>query len=370
MVESEGKVKTSEKVKTFKNLKEEVINLEKCCTCGACVSYCESQAFNVIEMKGYNPDFKSEATEENCTECGLCYYVCPQTEPLLEKITKIYSATDQIGKITMLTTARTSDEHLAAHGQDGGVVSTVLRYLFNKHLIDAAIVSEYDKRHLPIPKLIFCEEDLIKSAGTRYTTSSQLLPLKDLYNIPSEILKEKGIYDINLMRVAFVGTPCQLRALRKMHTLSISPAHTIKYVIGLFCFENFHYTKLHGIIEKEIGVKPSEISRTWIKKNFFLLTNKNETHEINIRTLDPAVRSSCHTCNEFTGMYSDISVGSLGAQKGYSMIVIRNEKGEDLINKMITDNYIVLHTVALEEVDEWTEKREKQFKKMISRKQK
>ena len=53
------------KIRTFKDLNDEIIDKDLCCSCGACVSYCEVQEFNVIEMKGYTPVFKSEKTEEN-----------------------------------------------------------------------------------------------------------------------------------------------------------------------------------------------------------------------------------------------------------------------------------------------------------------
>ena len=42
-------------------------------------------------------------------------------------------------------------------------------YIFDKHEIDGAIVSEYDENLKPIPKIIYNKEDLFKSSGTRYT---------------------------------------------------------------------------------------------------------------------------------------------------------------------------------------------------------
>ena len=366
MVESKQKASEKQEVKTFKDLEEEVVKNDLCCACGACVSYCESQAFDVIKMKDYTPQFKSDKNADNCTECGLCYYICPQTKPVLEQITKKYKIKDEIGHIEDVLAAKTSDEKIKELGQDGGVVTTLITYLFDKHLIDAAIVSEYDENLEPQPKLIFDKEELLKSAGTRYSISPQFLPLKELYNIKPEVLKEHGIYDINSLRAAFVGTPCQLRALRKMHFLNVSPAHIIKYVIGLFCFENFNYSQLYEIIEKKTKTKPSDIQKTWIKKNFFLKTKDGKEHEVGIKKLDPAVRSHCHECDEFTSMFSDVSVGASGAPRSHSMVIMRTETGKELVNNALATGYLDRYMVPPEESQEWRKKKKNWFKKMVS----
>ncbi|MFX1420502.1 MAG: Coenzyme F420 hydrogenase/dehydrogenase, beta subunit C-terminal domain, partial [Promethearchaeota archaeon] len=305
------------KIKNFVNLKDEIIKTNKCCSCGACIAYCESQSFDVIEMKGYIPEFKSKKSVDNCNNCGVCYYICPQTNVLLKQLNDTYYIEDKIGPITKILAAKTTDLALEKVGQNGGVVSAIITYLFEKHKIDAAIVSEFNDNFEPIPKIIFDKEDLIKSAGTRYSISPQIFPLKNLYTIPQEILMKKEIFHIDQLRIAFIGTPCQCRAISKMKFLRVKPAHVIKYIIGLFCFENFIYSELYDILRREINVDPTDIKKTWIKKNFFVQTKDNREFEINIKTLNPAVRTNCHECDEFTGRFTDISVGASGAPEGY-----------------------------------------------------
>ncbi|MFX1259433.1 MAG: Coenzyme F420 hydrogenase/dehydrogenase, beta subunit C-terminal domain, partial [Promethearchaeota archaeon] len=307
---------------------------------------------------------------ENCTECGVCYYICPQTSTLLEKLNKAHGVEDEIGYFIKFLAAKTTDEAIEKVGQDGGIVTTILTYLFNHHKIDAAIISEFDINFKPIPKIIFDKKDLLKSSGTRYSVSSQILPLKNLYNISQEILENKGIFDIDQLRVAFIGTPCQCRAINKMKFLHIKPAHVIKYVFSLFCFENFDYNQLYDILKKETKVKPSDIKKTWIKKNFFIRTKNNEEFEVNIETLNPAVRNHCHECNEFTGRFSDISIGASGAPKGYSMIIIRTKNGEEIINSVLSRGLIEQFIVATDQNVEWKNRKLSWFKKMISYKNK
>ncbi|MHA1689817.1 MAG: Coenzyme F420 hydrogenase/dehydrogenase, beta subunit C-terminal domain, partial [Promethearchaeota archaeon] len=243
-------------------------------------------------------------------------------------------------------------------------------YLFEERKIDGAIVSEHDENLVPIPKIIIDEKDIINSAGTRYSISSQMLPLKDIKNISPDVMKEKGIYNIDAMCLAFVGTPCQLRALRKMHFLNITPAHLIKYGISLFCFENFNHGQLYDILNKEAHISPPQIKKTYIKKNFFIESKAGEKYEVEIKKLDPAVRNPCLECEDFTGKYSDISVGSTGAPQGYSMIIIRTQKGKEIIEAMLKNRYIEEYPISLEELEEWKEKKLKNFKRMISLKSK
>jgi len=360
----------NKEIKTFKDLEKKIIETDKCCACGACISHCESQSFDVIRMEGYTPKFKSDKNADNCTECGVCYYICPQTSELEKELNEFHNIEDEIGHIIKILAAKTTDKMIQKVGQDGGVVSTLLAYLFQERKINAAIVSEYDENFKPIPKIIFNKEELLKSAGTRYSISSQVLSLKDLYNFPQEIITNNDILDIERLKVAFVGTPCQTKAIGKMRFLHIKPTHVIKYVISLFCFENFNYSQLYEILKKETKINPMDIKKTWIKKNFFLSSKDNKEFEVDIKTLNSAIRNHCHECNDFTGKFSDISIGASGAPKGYSMIIIRTENGENLINSALSNGIIKKYIVPAHESSEWKNKKLNWFKKLIAYKAK
>ncbi|MFX1239433.1 MAG: Coenzyme F420 hydrogenase/dehydrogenase, beta subunit C-terminal domain [Promethearchaeota archaeon] len=369
MIEPKFK-KMDEDIKTFKDLDDDIIKTNLCCACGACIAHCESQSFDVIEMDEYIPKFKSDKNAENCRECGVCYFICPQTSTLLDKLDQAYCVENEIGQVLKILAAKTTDKAIERVGQDGGIVSTILTYLFDEYKIDAAIVSECDENFKPIPKIIFDKHELLKSAGTRYSISSQILPLKELYSLSDEILEKKGIYDVDQLRIAFIGTPCQCRAISKMKMLHIKPAHVIKYIISLFCFENFNYNKLYDILKKETNINPNDIKKTWIKKNFFVENNNKEVFEVDIKKLNTAVRNHCHECDEFTGKFSDISIGASGAPKGFSMILIRTEIGEKIINSLLSRGLIEQYIVPVDQSIEWKIKKLNWFKKLVSLKTK
>ncbi len=369
MTEVKPKKTVLKDVKIFKNLEDEIIKTNKCCACGACVAYCSSQGFDVIKMEGYTPQFISDANVDNCKECGLCYYICPQTDPLMDKLDNIYKIKDEMGYVEDVIAAKTTDEKIKEVGQDGGLVTTLLMYLFETNKIDAAIVSEYDENLKPLPKIIYNKEDLLKSSGTRYTISSNLLPLVDLYKVAEEIIqKQKQIYDINQLRMAFVGTPCQCRAVRKMQLLNISPTHVIKYVFGLFCMENFDYDKLFELVKAETGLEPKDIAKMNIKKNFFITSKVNETKEVDLHKFDPAVRNHCQECDEFTSRFADISFGGSGAVQQNSMLILRSEKGKKLITDAIIEGYVEKFVPKKSPIPEWKASKLNLLKRMTNNK--
>ena len=319
-------------------------------------------------MENHIPKFISDETVDNCKECGVCYYICPQTTPLLKEITEAYQIKDELGFIRDVVAAKTTDDKIREIGQDGGLVTTLLTYLFEKDEIDGAIVSEYGENLETFPKIIHEKEDLAKSAGTRYSISSNVLPLEDLLQIAEVIMEKKGMFDLDKLRLAFIGTPCQVRAIRKMQYINISPAHVVKYVFGLFCMENFNHDKLFELVKAETNEDPSNITKINIKKNFFITNKSDNVYEVELNKFDDAVRKSCHECNEFTGRYSDISFGGSGAVKRNSMIIIRTEKGLELINSLISDGYIQKFTPKTMGISEWKSKKLGLLRRMTTNK--
>jgi coenzyme F420-reducing hydrogenase beta subunit len=82
------------------------------------------------------------------------------------------------------------------------------------------------------------------------------------------------------------------------------------------------------------------------------------------------VRNHCHDCDEFTGKFSDISVGASGAPSGYSMIISRNEKAHNLINSLLSEGLIEQYIIPVDQTKKWKEKRIAQLKRMVSLKTK
>ncbi len=138
-------------------------------------------------------------------------------------------------------------------------------------------------------------------------------------------------------RIAMVGTPCEIMAASKLQHYTDSP---IDVKLGLFCMENFSYKYFENLLE-EYDLKMDDIEKFQIDKGFvFLLLKTKETVKIPLSIAKRIIRKNCNICVELTSETSDISVGSIGSEDGWSTLIIRTEKGEEIVNGAIEQNFI------------------------------
>ena len=145
-------------------------------------------------------------------------------------------------------------------------------------------------------------------------------------------------------KIAVVGTPCEIMAASKLQYYTDSP---IDVKLGLFCMENFSY-KYFGNLLKEYDLKMDDIEKFQIDKGFmFLLLKTKEKVKIPLSEAKRIIRKNCNICVELTSETSDISIGSIGSDDGWSTLIIRTEKGEEIVNGAIEQKFI--------EAEEFTE---------------
>jgi len=318
---------------SFGNLLTKVVLAEKCAACAACVSFCPVSCLEYVEGK--------PKLVKKCANCGICVNVCPQyeyTQPSLEEsfFGRQRKPEEEFGIYRRIVIAQASDEKVLQASQDGGVVTSLLTYALEKEIIDGAAVSglSQDKPFYPVPRLVTTTEEALECAGTRYTYSPNLLALQE------------GINQ-NKKRLAFVGTPCQIHALRKIEDLLLEYFNPVKLAIGLLCTESFTY---EGLMEKhiqgELGVNLSDVEKINIKAKILVTTKSGELKVIPLKDAKQYTRKSCTICTDFSAELADISVGGLGLS-GWTFTILRTKKGEELIDNAVRKGF--LRTRSVEE---------------------
>ena len=138
-------------------------------------------------------------------------------------------------------------------------------------------------------------------------------------------------------RIAMVGTPCEIMAASKLQHYTDSP---IDVKLGLFCMENFSYKYFENLL-KEYDLKMEDIEKFQITKGFVFLSLKTrETVKIPISIAKRIIRKNCNICVELTSETSDISIGSIGSDEGWSTLIVRTEKGEEIVNGALDQKFI------------------------------
>jgi len=138
-----------------------------------------------------------------------------------------------------------------------------------------------------------------------------------------------------------VGTPCQVRTIRKMQCLGMAPAHAIGYTIGLFCMESLSFDA-HGRkrLEDRLHIDLADVQRLVLKEDVGLVLGDGTTIHLPFEVTDEMARPSCRVCTEFANEYADIAVGGLGSPEGYATTLIRTEKGSRVYGGALRQGYI------------------------------
>lgn len=298
-------------------LLENVILKDICADCAACVLVCPYGCLEYFEEK---PNLIKK-----CEICGICPKVCPRFEfsqAALEKMVfeRERKPNEEFGVYHRITIARANNENTLQTCQDGGVVSALLTHALNNGIIDSAIVSgiSHEKPFFPIPRLVSTPQEVLECAGTRYTYSPNLLALQ-------EAVKQKR------KSLAFVSTPCQIQAIRKIEAFPLKKySNLIKFTVGLMCTESFTYA---GLLQKHIqeimGVNLNDIKKINIKGKVLVTTKSGETKTIPLQEAKQYTRKGCLPCTDFSAELADISTGGLGLS-GWTFTIIRTKKGEEI----------------------------------------
>ncbi len=317
-----------------------IVDSHLCCLCGACEAVCPVKAITIV-------DDKPIIDEEKCIHCGLCNFHCPRTLMPLN-ILKTYVSgpqegyfqdlnTQAFGPYRVLKSASSQKEDIKAVCQDGGMVTTFLQYLLDKKEIDGAVVAKRQPNSWDTkPMIVTNVEALLEAAGTKYAVSPNFVALNQAQQL-------------GCTKLAFVGTPCQVQAMRKYQVYSNIFENiwgSIEYVIGIFCMETFAYENVVKISEEFCNTPITNVSKMDINKGKFFVydLNKNAA-EVPIKEVTSLARHGCHYCVDLTNELADISCGSIGSGPGWSTVVVRSEKGEKLYNAALQENYFQVRDV-------------------------
>ncbi|MFW9949152.1 MAG: Coenzyme F420 hydrogenase/dehydrogenase, beta subunit C-terminal domain [Candidatus Thorarchaeota archaeon] len=318
----------------FQDLYDLVISKNNCISCGICVSICPRLSIeeNYPTLTQYDP------------ECSLCYKYCPRTyfpEDLFEnEIFKGKTKKDTLlGNYQSIYGAKTVDEDILKVAQNGGIVSSILIHALETNMIDGVLMSIRDEDWRPKPFIARTREEILSAAGSIYA----IAPTLSIYN--------DTVYKYKIERLAFVGMPCQIQAVRK---LQLSPPLSselgiFKLVIGLFCSYNYSYELMKNMIFSLTGISMNQIGKFDVTRGKFLVYLKNnKLKEIPIKDTKKFYWSSCRYCKDYTAEFADMSIGSIGSPgDNWNSVIIRSEIGETVFNELINSKRIK-YTIGLD----------------------
>jgi coenzyme F420 hydrogenase subunit beta len=231
------------------------------------------------------------------------------------------------GKYRSVVSARSTDESIRSIAQDGGTVTTLLCFARESSDIDGAVLTyKADEEWTPGQCIATSVEDIKNAAGSVYALSPSVFQLKS------------ATREMDLGKIAYVGLPCQVVAVRKLQLYPFGARNVgdrVKYVIGIFCSENFHPQSLRMISEGLAGVPLEGMKKMYLAKGKFNVVGPEDTHQVSVKKASRFVQDGDHVCPDLVSEYADISVGTVGSEPGWNTVFLRTRRGEDLFNRAV-----------------------------------
>ena len=336
----------------FQDLNEHVISKNACIFCGACISLCPR-----IGVRDNKP-----VLIDSDPECSMCFKYCARTyfpEEMFEQdlfngnIPKDFL----IGHYQKIIAAKSTNKEILMVAQNGGVVTTLLIHALNTGLIDGVLLADRDENWVPKPTVVRTPEEIIDVAGSIYTMAPTLLSYSDAVN------------KYKLKRLAFVGMPCQIQAVRK---IQLWPPLSEEYgkfslIIGLYCTSNYSYDLIEKLVQEKLKIEMSDVKKFDISRGQFIVYTKNGQYwQVPIQDTKKYNWPSCQYCKDYTAEFADISVGSVGKPEGsWNSVIIRTDIGKKLFDDAVASKKLVIaNNVNLSKIEKEAMKKKSKIKKL------
>jgi len=306
--------------KGFNELKSGIIDTGLCCSCGTCAAFCNRiKIFDVAELV---ESCTLEQGSIKCSEEGTCYDNCPF-------ITADFLKAEKLGEYRKIIAARSKIKDALEGAQDGGVATALALFSLEKGHADVIIGVGRDEEWKAEAIAAKNKEEVLKMSGTKYSKA----PVTEKFG---EVIKEE-----KPEKILVIGVGCQINGIRNLQKNLLKDINVDTTLIGLFCFEKFPYECLREKIREEFNIEMKDISKVDITKGKFIVTTESgEVMKKSVKVFDSCVNDACNFCTNFSSLFSDISVGSIGSDQGWTTVIVRTEKGEKLLEEAGKAGYI------------------------------
>jgi coenzyme F420 hydrogenase subunit beta len=338
----------------WQNLLQEVIEPGNCTHCGACVGlHPEALAFTET-AQGPLPCLRPEKKASLETISRLAWSVCPgRGVPFVELFDRFfpdYRRLGLAGPCRQAYTGYASDQDIRKRAASGGVISRVLIELLDRGLIQGALVLQQGLHHpeQAHPRIATSREQVLAAAQSIYAVTPML-------NLLPEMAAFQG-------RLALVGLPDQVAALRMLQVAGHPAADKVDYVLGPYTGTNMYFGAVRAFLRgqgvaDDVGVVslhwragewPGHLRVEMADGRVFTA----EKFYYNYLIPFYISRNSLLTpdfCNELT----DISVGDAWSPRfekqrgGHSVVLARTLKAHELLEDMRAKGQLSLEPLEL-----------------------
>ena len=258
---------------------------------------------------------------------------------------------EYLGELTSQHMGYSNDSEIRTDAASGGLVSNILIYLLENKYIDGALVSKLKMQNGKITPETFIAK-----------TRKQILDARTSIYFSFPILKNFSLINDFEGKLAVVGLPCQLNAIKTICKNNKNLDKKIVFKIGLFCGHTSNKRLLDLYLQKK-KIREEDISKFifrkghWRGKTYIDLKNSEKKvypfQDYSIyQNLFICSERACIHCSDHTAESSDISVGDVWDKKfkklniKHSVLLVRNKKSESIIKEMTKKSKLNLKSIS------------------------
>jgi 3,8-divinyl protochlorophyllide a 8-vinyl-reductase (ferredoxin) len=290
------------------------------------------------KAKALKPSSRRPA-KDLCSECGLCdthyiHYVKEACAFINQQIPALEAQTH--GRSRNLETEDdwyfgVHQDMMAARKQEPipgaqwtGIVSAIAIEMLTRGMVEGVVCVQNaeEDRFQPKPVIATTPEEILAARVNKPTLSPNLSVL--------ELVEQSG-----MKRLLVIGVGCQIQALRAVEKeLGLEKL----YVLGTPCTDNVTRAGLQKFLDTT-----SQSPETVVYYEFMQDFQVHFKHEdgstelvpffgLKTNQLKDVFAPSCLSCFDYVNSLADLVVGYMGAPFGWQWIVVRNDRGQEMLD--------------------------------------
>jgi len=186
---------------------------------------------------------------------------------------------------------------------------------------------------LPVPQLVTRPAGIWRHSLSKYAAAPTLAALN------RAVAAGHGALGV-------VATPCQATAVAQ---LRMNPLQRSDFqdptalVVGLFCTWALDFRKftdflagevpLKDIVKVDIPPPPASVLEVYLREG---------KQVFNLAEIRPLVPEACAYCPDMTAEFADVSVGVLEGRPDLNTLIVRTERGEEMVREAARQEYLIL----------------------------
>lgn len=218
-----------------------------------------------------------------------------------------------------------------AGAQWSGIATGIAEQLLSTGMVEAVLTTASDPqdRWRPRPVLVRHASELAGCRGMKMGFSPVLALLDEVARL-------------GLKRIALIGIPCQVHALRALETqLGLERL----YLIGTPCSDNTTTENFHAFLAR-LTDRPEKVTYCEFQPDFNVELRFDDGSNRRIPFIQLPISDlpadffplTCRACFDYTNALADLTVGYMGGT-GEQWLIVRNDRGEELLG-LLSDELV------------------------------